>query len=139
MLIGDGVTPSNEARGYVVRRLIRRAVRSMRLLGVDDPVLPELLPISRDRMAASYPEVATDFSRISQVAYAEEEAFRRTLTAGTTILDVAVQTAKKAGTPSAFGRPGVPAARHLRLPDRPDPGDGGRAGRRRRRGRASAG
>jgi alanyl-tRNA synthetase len=103
MLIGDGVTPSNEARGYVVRRLIRRAVRSMRLLGVHEPVLPELLPISRDRMAASYPEIATDFSRISQVAYAEEDAFRRTLTAGTTILDVAVQTAKKAGTSSLSG------------------------------------
>jgi alanyl-tRNA synthetase len=103
MLIGDGATPSNEARGYVVRRLIRRAVRAMRLLGVHDPVLPELLPISRDRMAASYPEIATDFSRISQVAYAEEDAFRRTLTAGTTILDVAVQSAKKAGTSNLSG------------------------------------
>ncbi len=103
MLIGDGILPGNEARGYVVRRLIRRAVRSMRLLGVHDPVLPELLPISRDRMSASYPEIAADFSRISQVAYAEEEAFRRTLTAGTTILDVAVQTTKKAGAQRISG------------------------------------
>jgi alanyl-tRNA synthetase len=103
MLIGDGVTPGNEARGYVVRRLIRRAVRSMRLLGVDEPVLPELLPVSRDRMAASYPELASDFSRISQIAYAEEEAFRRTLTAGTTILDVAVQTTKKSGAQQLSG------------------------------------
>jgi alanyl-tRNA synthetase len=103
MLIGDGVTPSNEARGYVVRRLIRRAVRSMRLLGVDEPVMPELLPVSRDRMSASYPELASDFSRISQVAYAEEEAFRRTLTAGTTILDVAVQTTKRSGAQSISG------------------------------------
>jgi alanyl-tRNA synthetase len=103
MLITDGVTPSNEARGYVVRRLIRRAVRSMRLLGVDEPVLPELLPISRDRMSASYPEVASEFSRVSQVAYAEEEAFRRTLTAGTTILDVAVQTTKRSGTQQLSG------------------------------------
>src|SRR5690606_31929411 len=60
MLIGDGVTPSNEARGYVVRRLLRRSVRAMRLLGVDEPTLPELLPVSRDAMAASYPEVARD-------------------------------------------------------------------------------
>jgi alanyl-tRNA synthetase len=103
MLIGDGVTPGNEARGYVVRRLIRRAVRSMRLLGVDEPVLPELLPISRDRMAASYPELATDFSRISQVAYAEEEAFRRTLTAGTTILDTAVHSTKQSGAQALSG------------------------------------
>ena len=65
MLIGDGVSPGNEARGYVLRRLLRRAVRSMRLLGVDEPVLPELLPVSRDAMAPSYPELARDFGRIS--------------------------------------------------------------------------
>ena len=59
MLIGDGVTPGNEARGYVLRRLLRRVVRSMRLLGVADPVLPELMPVSRDLMAESYPELAT--------------------------------------------------------------------------------
>ena len=59
-------------------------VRSMRLLGVDDPVLPELLPVSRDAMAPSYPELATGFERISSLAYAEEEAFRHTLRAGTT-------------------------------------------------------
>ena len=58
MLIGDGVTPGNEARGYVLRRLLRRAVRSMRLLGVEDRTLPELLPVSRDKMALSYPELA---------------------------------------------------------------------------------
>jgi alanyl-tRNA synthetase len=103
MLIGDGVTPSNEARGYVVRRLIRRAVRSMRLLGVHEPVLPELLPISRDRMATSYPELATDFSRISQIAYAEEEAFRRTLSAGTTIFDTAVHATKSSGAQALSG------------------------------------
>ena len=90
MLIGDGVTPSNEGRGYVLRRLLRRAVRAMRLLGYDEPALPHLLPVSMDRMSQSYPQLRTDFSRISQVAYAEEEAFRRTLAAGTTILDTAV-------------------------------------------------
>ena len=57
MLIDDGVSPGNERRGYVLRRLLRRTVRSMRLLGVEDPVLPELLPISRDAMAPSYPEL----------------------------------------------------------------------------------
>ena len=94
MLIGDGVTPGNEARGYVLRRLLRRVVRSMRLLGVAEPVLPELLPVSRDLMKESYPEVETDWARISQIAYAEEEAFRRTLTTGTQIFDVAVADAK---------------------------------------------
>ena len=97
MLIADGVSPGNESRGYVLRRLIRRAVRAMRLLGVDTTTLPELLPVSRDKMMASYPEVDKDFSRISQIAYAEEEAFRRTLAAGTTILDFAVRDTKSVG------------------------------------------
>jgi alanyl-tRNA synthetase len=64
----------------------------MRLLGVSEPVLPELLPISRDLMAESYPEVASDWPRISQIAYAEEDAFRRTLATGTQIFDLAVLT-----------------------------------------------
>jgi alanyl-tRNA synthetase len=103
MLINDGVTPSNEARGYVLRRLLRRTVRSMRLLGVDEPVLPELLPVSRDAMAPSYPEVATGFERIAAVAYAEEEAFRQTLRSGTTILDTAVRDTKAQGGTSLSG------------------------------------
>jgi alanyl-tRNA synthetase len=94
MLIGDGVTPGNEGRGYILRRLLRRAVRSMKLLGVDEATLPELLPVSRDAMSASYPELATDFDRIAAVAYAEEEAFRRTLTQGTVLFDTAVGEAK---------------------------------------------
>jgi alanyl-tRNA synthetase len=97
MLIGDGVTPSNETRGYVLRRLLRRAVRSMRLLGVDDPVLPELLPISKDLMARSYPELGLEWERISTIAYAEEEAFRRTLRAGLQIFDLAASEVKAAG------------------------------------------
>ncbi|MCW2532899.1 MAG: alanyl-tRNA synthetase, partial [Blastococcus sp.] len=104
MLIGDGVTPGNEGRGYILRRLLRRAVRSMKLLGVDEATLPELLPVSRDAMSASYPELATDFGRISAVAYAEEEAFRRTLSAGTTLFETAVtQARKKAGAPALSG------------------------------------
>ena len=80
--------------------------------------------------AAVLPRAGTGFDRISQIAYAEEEAFRRTLTAGTTILDTAVARTKESGGATLAGRPGVPAARHLRLPDRPDPGDGRRAGAR---------
>ncbi len=97
MLIGDGVTPGNEGRGYVLRRMLRRAVRSMRLLGFEDPALPHLLPVSMERMKQSYPELETGFDRISQIAYAEEEAFRRTLAAGTTILDTAVSRTKQSG------------------------------------------
>jgi len=103
MLIGDGITPGNEGRGYVLRRMLRRAVRSMRLLGFDQPCLPLLLPVSMERMKASYPELESDFSRISQIAYAEEEAFRRTLASGTTILDTAVAKAKSAGQSTLTG------------------------------------
>jgi alanyl-tRNA synthetase len=103
MLISDGVTPGNEGRGYVLRRLLRRAVRSMRLLGVEDRSLPELFPVSRDKMALSYPEVATDWERISTVAYAEEDAFRQTLRTGTTIFDLAASEAKASGQPALSG------------------------------------
>ncbi|MFD6447730.1 alanine--tRNA ligase [Promicromonospora sp. NPDC060204] len=97
MIIGDGVRPSNEGRGYVLRRLLRRSVRAMRLLGVDGVALPSLLPVSKDAMAPSYPELGTNFEQISAVAYAEEEAFRRTLVSGTGILDNAVANLKKQG------------------------------------------
>ena len=97
MLMGDGVKPGNEARGYVLRRLLRRAVRSMRLLGYEDPALPALLPVSLDRMKASYPELEADFARIEQVAYAEEDAFRQTLGKGTQIFDLAVSDVKEKG------------------------------------------
>ncbi|HEX4699975.1 MAG TPA: alanine--tRNA ligase, partial [Actinomycetes bacterium] len=103
MLVGDGITPGNEARGYVVRRLIRRVVRQMRLLGVDEPVMTELLPLSRDAMAPSYPEVAREFGRISTVVMNEEEAFRQTLRAGTTILDTAVRETKATGGTALSG------------------------------------
>jgi alanyl-tRNA synthetase len=103
MLIADGVTPGNEARGYVLRRLLRRAVRSMRLLGVEDRTLPELFPVSRDKMKLSYPELETDWERISTIAYAEEDAFRQTLRTGTTIFDLAAQEAKGSGAVQLSG------------------------------------
>ncbi|MFF0717166.1 alanine--tRNA ligase [Micromonospora sp. NPDC003816] len=103
MLIGDGVTPSNEGRGYVLRRIMRRAIRAMRLLGWQDKALPELLPVARDCMSPSYPELAADFDRISSAAYAEEDTFLGTLRAGTTILDTAIAETKKAGRSSLPG------------------------------------
>ncbi|MDR1711978.1 MAG: alanine--tRNA ligase [Propionibacteriaceae bacterium] len=106
MLMTDGVTPGNEARGYVLRRLLRRSVRAMRLLGVQDPVLPELLPVSKALMRQSYPEVDEQWARVSQVAYAEEETFRRTLTTGTQIFDLAVAKAKR---DNAVALPGAQA------------------------------
>ncbi|MEU4240430.1 alanine--tRNA ligase [Actinoplanes sp. NPDC026619] len=103
MLIGDGVTPSNEGRGYVLRRIMRRAIRSIRLLGWQAPALPELLPVARDCMAPSYPELAAEFQRIADYAYAEEDSFLSTLRAGTTILDVAIDESKKSGKSALSG------------------------------------
>jgi alanyl-tRNA synthetase len=97
MLMSDGVAPANEGRGYILRRLLRRTVRSMRLLGVEDATFGELFPASRDAMKAQYPEVSTDFDRISRLALAEEETFLRTLASGTSILDVAVSRTQQAG------------------------------------------
>ena len=94
MLIGDGVTPANDARGYVVRRLLRRAVRAMRLLGVETPVFKELFTASKDAMKASYPELETDFERILRTAVNEEEAFLRTLNSGLLVLDEEIAKAK---------------------------------------------
>lgn len=99
MLIADGVSPSNEGRGYVLRRLLRRAIRAMRLLGVEGPSLPQLLPVSRDAMTGFYPAVAEDFERISRIAYAEENSFLRTIASGTERLDEAVSASKAAGKP----------------------------------------
>ncbi|MDZ4044519.1 MAG: alanine--tRNA ligase, partial [Rhodoglobus sp.] len=98
MLMSDGVSPSNEGRGYILRRLLRRSVRAMRLLGVEDATFPELFPASRDAMKMQYPEVATDFDRISRLALGEEETFLRTLASGTSILDVAVSRTQQAGS-----------------------------------------
>ena len=103
MLMSDGVMPSNEGRGYILRRLLRRSVRAMRLLGVDTVSMPELLPASRDAMSAAYPEVKSDFGRISQAAFAEEETFLRTLSSGSAVLDLAVAKTKKANKTELAG------------------------------------
>ena len=103
MLMSDGVTPSNEGRGYILRRLLRRSVRAMRLLGVDAPTFTELFPASRDAMKAAYPEVASGYDRIGRLAYAEEETFLRTLASGTSILDLAVSKTKDAGAAQLAG------------------------------------
>ena len=103
MLIGDGVTPANDARGYVVRRLLRRAVRAMRLLGVEAPVFKQLFTASKDAMKASYPELETDFERILRTAVNEEEAFLRTLNSGLLVLDEEIAKAKSSKSTSLTG------------------------------------
>ncbi|KAA9110550.1 alanine--tRNA ligase [Microbacterium rhizomatis] len=103
MLLADGVTPSNEGRGYILRRIMRRTIRSMRLLGVDGPTFPTLFAASRDAMAEAYPVVADDWERISQYAFAEERTFLRTLAAGSVILETAVAETRQSGGESIGG------------------------------------
>jgi alanyl-tRNA synthetase len=97
MLIGDGVRPGNEARDYVLRRILRRTVRSMRLLGAAEPVLAELVEASIGAMGPQYPELVQDASRITAVAVGEEASFLETLTKGATVFDQAVPAARSAG------------------------------------------
>ena len=103
MLIGDGVTPANDGRGYVLRRLLRRVVRAMRLLGVEAPVFKKLFTASKDAMKESYPELETDFERISRTAVNEEDAFLRTLNSGLLVLDEEIAKARGSKAKSLTG------------------------------------
>jgi alanyl-tRNA synthetase len=89
MLIGDGVTPGNEGRGYVLRRMMRRTIRNMRLLGVNDPIMSELTQAAIGAMGPQYPELISDQKRILAVSIAEEDSFLQTLKSGTQIFDLA--------------------------------------------------
>jgi alanyl-tRNA synthetase len=97
MLIGDGVTPSNEGRGYVLRRIVRRAVRSMRLLGTHEPTVGDLVGVSIEAMGPQYPDLTRGADRIRAVAVAEEASFLETVSKGATIFDQAVPEARAAG------------------------------------------
>ncbi|NCU96488.1 MAG: alanine--tRNA ligase, partial [Actinobacteria bacterium] len=94
MLIGDGVTPGNEGRGYVLRRMMRRAIRNMRILGSQDLVITELIQSAISAMGPQYPELVTGGERILAVAQAEEDSFAQTLKSGTSIFDLAATEIK---------------------------------------------
>ncbi|OBH33710.1 alanine--tRNA ligase [Mycobacterium sp. E183] len=103
ILIGDGVTPGNDGRGYVLRRLLRRVIRSAKLLDIDGPIVGELMTTVRDAMGPSYPELVADFDRIRRIAVAEETAFNRTLAAGSKLFDEVAGTTKEAGAKAISG------------------------------------
>ena len=105
-LINDGVLPGNEGRGYVLRRLLRRVVRSMRMLGADEPTMARLVNTVVDSMSPQYPDLAESRERIVSVAVAEEAAFRETLTKGTTLFESTVANLRSTGTTTM---PGVDA------------------------------
>jgi alanyl-tRNA synthetase len=90
MVVADGVIPANEGRGYVLRRVIRRAVRRAFQFGVLDPVTPPLVAAAADVLGDAYPVLVTDLDRIQEIVEREEGAFRRTLAAGSVILEEAL-------------------------------------------------
>jgi len=93
-LIADGVLPSNEGRGYVLRKIMRRALRHGHLLKPDAPVLTEMIPRVQEVMAAAFPELVDSGAHVLEVAQAEEERFSRTVEIGLKKLDVLLQTVK---------------------------------------------
>ncbi len=97
ILIGDGVSPGNDGRGYVLRRLLRRVIRSAKLLDIDGPIVGELMTTVRDAMGPSYPELVADFDRISRIAIAEETAFNRTLQSGSRLFEDVAGATKATG------------------------------------------
>lgn len=97
IIIGDGVSPGNEGRGYVLRRLLRRIIRAAKLLGVEEPIMAQLMATVRDAMGPSYPELVADFDRIERIAVAEETAFNRTLASGSRLFDEAASATKAKG------------------------------------------
>jgi alanyl-tRNA synthetase len=103
MLIGDGVTPGNEGRGYVLRRMMRRTIRNMRLLGSMDPIMSELTVTAIEAMGSQYPELISDQKRILSVSVSEEESFLQTLKSGTQIFDLASVALKKSKSAVLLG------------------------------------
>ncbi|MBE1554625.1 alanine--tRNA ligase [Sporosarcina limicola] len=109
--IGDSALPSNEGRGYVLRRLLRRAVRFAKQLGINKPFMYNLVPVVGDIMKDFYPEVDAKKEFIMKVIKNEEERFHETLNEGMTILSGVINQAKSSGTSV------VPGADAFRLYD----------------------
>ena len=104
MLIADGITPGNDGRGYVLRRLLRRIVRSARLLGATGATMKAFVDAVIDTMTASYPELADQRARIVATAVGEEDAFLKTLTAGSRLFDDAAKSTKASGATRISGK-----------------------------------
>ena len=103
MLIGDGVLPGNEGRGYVLRRMMRRTIRNMRILGASDPTSKELVSAAIGAMGPQYPELVENKERITAVTVNEEESFLTTLKSGTQIFDIAAGSVKKSSATKLDG------------------------------------
>ena len=94
-LIADGVSPSNEGRGYVLRRIMRRAMRHAHLLGAKEPLMHRLVPVLVDQMGQAYPELQRAQATVEDTLRQEEERFRRTLERGLSLLEEATAGLKE--------------------------------------------
>jgi alanyl-tRNA synthetase len=103
-LVGDGVLPSNEGRGYVLRRIMRRGIRHGKRLGIEKPFLHEVCGTVMEEMGAAYPDTRDNRAFIQKVTQQEEEAFRRTLDKGLAILEEEAGRMKKAGEKVLAGK-----------------------------------
>ena len=104
MMVADGIRPGNEGRGYVLRRILRRSIRNLRLLGGEDAgLMHELTAAAIGAMGEQYPELVRTAANIHTVIDAEEESFLQTLRTGNAIFDQAVAEARRAGTPLLAG------------------------------------
>jgi alanyl-tRNA synthetase len=90
-LINDGVVPSNQGRGYILRRLLRRAVRHAHMLGATEPIMSSLIDATVTEMGEAYPEIKMNEAFIDDLAGREEHAFSKTLASGEQMLDVALE------------------------------------------------
>jgi alanyl-tRNA synthetase len=102
-LVADGVLPSNEGRGYVLRRIIRRVARHGRMLGLTEPFLNRGVPVVAGAMQGAYPELGTHLEFVRRVTRVEEERFTHTLEQGLGLLQELMARAKKAGVFSIGG------------------------------------
>ena len=134
-LIADGVVPSNEDRGYILRRIMRRAIQQGNTLGLEAPWLGRFAERTIELMGDAYPELVAERETIARWVDDEEESFGRTLERGTELLERLIAEAKESGDLLDRRRRRLQAARHLRLPLRPDQGAAGRGGARGRRRR----
>ena len=102
-LIGDGVIPGNEGRGYVLRRMMRRVIRNMRILGADNPVMKELIEATIKAMGPQYPELVSDKKRILEIAIGEETSFAQTLKTGTMLFENTIDVLGKSKSKTLSG------------------------------------
>ena len=102
-LIGDGVIPGNEGRGYVLRRMMRRVIRNMRILGAENPVMKDLIEATIKAMGPQYPELNTDKKRILEIAIGEETSFAQTLKTGTLLFENSIEDLKKTKSKALLG------------------------------------